>query len=103
MEDSYFEALQSLSASYWRLYKSMTLDKPEDFGELKESWHSLLSGTIWNDICAKGSIQITGPAGYGKSALVKPVSHEIKQRSPVVIIDKSQSSYGRTPSSLYDV
>ena len=103
MEDIYFEALQSLSASRWILYESMTLDKPEDFGELKESWVSLLSGLIWKDICAKGAIQVTGPAGYGKSALVKLISLEIKQRSPVITIDNFLSSYGRTRPSLYDV
>lgn len=44
MEDFYFEALQSLSPSRWILYETKTMDKPEDFGELRESWRPLLSG-----------------------------------------------------------
>ena len=103
IEDSYFEALQSLSPSRWILYESTTLDKPEDFGELTESFRSLLSGIIWKDIYAKGSIQVTGPAGYGKSALVKFISNEIKQRSSVVIVNNCLSSYGGTAPRLYDL
>ena len=103
IEDSYFEALQSLSPSRWILYESMTLDKPEDFGELNKIWRPFLDRMAWKHIYAKGSIQVTGPAGYGKSALVKLISQEIMQSSLVVIIDYFLCLYRRSPPSLYDV
>ena len=103
IEDSYFDALQSVSPSRWILYESMTLNKPEDFGELNKIWRPFLDRMAWKHTYAKGSIQVTGPAGYGKSALVKLILQEIMQRSPVVIIDYFLCSYGRSPPSLYDV
>jgi hypothetical protein len=78
INDSYFEALQTLSPSRWILYETRTLDKPDDFSDLKEMYRSLLKGIAWKDVRAKGgSIQVTGPAGYGKSALVKLISQEM--------------------------
>lgn len=101
--DSYLEALQSLSPSRWIICETKTLDKPDDFSELREVYRSLLSGITWKEIHTMGSIQITGPAGYGKSALVKFISHQIRQRSSIIVIDNLLSSSKRRSPSLYGV
>lgn len=101
--DSYLEALQSLSPSRWIICETRTLDKPDDFSELREVYRSLLSGIAWKEIHTMGSIQITGPSGYGKSALVKLISHQIRQRSSVVVIDNLLSSSERRSPTLYGV
>ena len=101
--DSYLEALQSLSPSRWIICETRTLDKPDDFSELREVYRSLLSGIAWKEIHTMGSIQITGPAGYGKSALVKVISHQIRQRSSVIVVDNLLSSFERRSPTLYGV
>ena len=79
------------------------MDKTGNLSEFKEIWHSLLNGIVWKDVCAGSSIQVTGPAGHGKSALVKLISQEIRQRSPVVVIDYFPNSLQRGPPTLYGV
>ena len=74
MENSYFEALQSLSPSRWILYESMTSDQAEGSGVFNRIWRPFVDGMAWKQICANSSIQITGPARYGKSAPVKLIS-----------------------------
>lgn len=103
MNDTYFEALQTLSSSRWILYENRTLDKPDDFSDLQEIYRSLLESIAWKDSREHGSIQVTGPAGSGKSALVKLISQVIRQRSSVVVLDYLLSSSERTPPTLYDV
>lgn len=103
MNDTYLEALQTLSSSRWILYENRTLDKPDDFSDLQEIYRSLLESIVWNDVPRNGSIQVTGPAGYGKSAFVKLISQVIRRRSSVVVLDNFLSSSERTPPTLYDV
>ena len=103
IHDIYFEALQSLSPSRWILYEHRTLDKPHDLSELKEIYRSLLSDINWKEVCENGSIQVTGPARYGKSSLVKLMSQDLRQRSSVVVIDNFLSSCERLRPTLYGV
>ena len=92
-----------LSSSRWIIYENRTLDKPDDFSELKEIYRSLLSGIAGEDARAKGSIQVTGPAGYAKSTVVEFLSQEMRQRSSVVIIENFLSSSEIPPPTLYAV
>ncbi len=103
IHDIYFEALQSLSPSRWILYEHRTLDEPHDLSELKEIYRSLLSDISSKEVCENGSIQVTGPAGYGKSSLVKLLSQDIRQRSSVVVIENFLGSCERLRPTLYGV
>lgn len=103
MNGTYLEALQTLSSSRWILYENRTLDKPDDFSGLQKIYRSLLDGIVWNDVRKNGSIQVTGPTGYGKSALVKLISQVIRRKSSVVVLDNFLSSSERTPPTLYHV
>lgn len=103
IDDTYFEALQTLSSSRWILYENRTLEKPADFSDLHEIYGLLLDSIAWKDVLKNGSIQVTGPAGSGKSALVKLITQEIRQSSSVVILDNFLNSSEGTPPTLYDV
>ena len=103
IHDIYLEALQSLSPSRWSLYETKTLEQPRDFSGLRQTYRSLLSGINWKQVCANGSIQVTGPTGCGKSSLWKLLTQEISQKSPLVVIENFLSSSGRLQRNLYGV
>lgn len=100
VNDTYFEALQAFSPSRWILHETRTLDNPDDFNDLKEIYASLVRRLSLKDLRG-GSIQVIGPAGYGKSALVKLISQKITQESSVVAIDNFANSFRGSPRSLY--
>ena len=103
VDASYLEALQLLSPSRWIIYGNRILDKPDEFSELEEIYRPLLSGIAGKNTRAKGSIQVTGPAGYGKSTFVKFLSQEVMQRSSVVIVENILSSSEIPLPTLYAV
>lgn len=103
INNTYFEALQSLSPSRWILYETtISLDRPDDFNDQRQIYRSLLRHARLKKIRG-GSIQVTAPAGYGKSALMKLVSQKLRQESSIVIIDNFINSSESQTKSLYGV
>ena len=99
---TYFEALQSLSHSRWVIYETRTLHNSRELNDETEIYHSLLSRVHLKGVRG-GSIQITGPEGHGKSALIKLVSQKLKQESSVLIVENIPNPLRRGPISLYGI
>lgn len=89
LKKTYFEALQMLSKSRYILHQAMALERYEDFIMLKDIYGSLLRGVASKAVRDTGAIQVIGPARYGKSALLKVIVQEIRQKSSVIVLDSS--------------
>ena len=102
LNDPYFKTLQLLSTSRWTLYESRTVDRFDDFVALKDTYGSLLNDIASQRVRDTGSIQVTAPPRYGKSALLKLIAQEIRQKSSVLVIENSLPSPEQQPS-LYSL
>ncbi|KAK7402650.1 hypothetical protein QQX98_011596 [Neonectria punicea] len=102
MMDAYFETLQCVSPSRWILYEPRVFDKSDEYYDMRDIYCSLFQDIPFRNIRG-GSIQVTGPSGHGKSAIVKLLSQKISRASSVVIIENALGSVGRYPWSLYGV
>lgn len=100
IKKTYFEALQVLSTSHHILHQPMALERYEDFIMLKDIYGSLLRGIASKSVRDTGAIQVIGPARYGKSALLKVIVQEIRQKSSVIVLDSSlaPSEVEKTPT-----
>ena len=98
MNNTYFEVLQTLSKSHWILHETRTLERYEDFITLKDIYGSLLRDVTSRHVLDTRSIQVIGPAGYGKSALLKLIVQEIKQKSSAIVLDSYVAPSGEAPT-----
>ena len=108
--DDYLHVLQMLSPSSRMLHEAWALGESDDIFAPNAMDLELLKRTALKDVHAKGSVQITGRPGYGKSTFVKLIIQMIEQRSsPVVIsnfLDSSRrllTSYGVCVSFLRQI
>lgn len=82
----YLNILQVLAPSQWALGEMKTLDTPEEFNDLQKIYASSISHISWKNFKG-GSIQVTGPIGHGRSAVMKLLLQNIIQESRVVVIN----------------
>ena len=91
-----------LSPSHWIvIYETRTLDKADDFNDLKETYGSLLKAVDWKDLPTRSSIQVIGPEAHGKSILVKFISQDFTRKSPIIVIDNFLDSFGNSWPTSY--
>ncbi|KAM0451418.1 hypothetical protein ACHAO4_006093 [Trichoderma viride] len=97
----YLDALRVLAPSQWTLDEMKTLDRQEDYNELQEICASLINHISFKNVRG-GSIQVTGPIGQDKSAVMKILLQKIIQTSPVVVVNFTGQN--RMPmKSQYDI
>lgn len=99
---TYFDALQSLSSSPYILFDTSTFDSPNDSVEVQEIYSKILRDISLERVRGK-SVQVTGRAGTGRSALVKLIAQKIRQESSVVVIDGFTTLSDKRPGSLYRI
>ncbi|SPN98681.1 uncharacterized protein DNG_01725 [Cephalotrichum gorgonifer] len=75
---------------------------PRQFDNLRSIYHTLTSSVSLKSMRG-GSVQVIGTAGLGKSALVKLISQDIMQESPVVIIENFNNPPDQPTRNLYSV
>ncbi|KAI1119745.1 ankyrin repeat-containing domain protein [Nemania abortiva] len=86
INETYFRLLQTLSPSRRFLYESRTFDRSDNLNDIGQVYRSLLHQVMLEDVRG-GSIQVTGPSGHGRSALVKLIAQQLRRDSPVLIVD----------------
>lgn len=83
------------------MHDAIALEEPDEYSRLKgvygpllrnKSWHQ------WHDTKIQSIIQITGPAGCGKSVLVKLICSGMKQMSSMVVITSFPTRYEEHPT-----
>lgn len=102
IHDAYFEVLQSLSPSSWIIREPLVIEKPNEFHDIHEMYLPLLHGLDLEDVRG-GSVQVTGPAGSGRSAVLKHVAQCMGQQSSVVVLENFPASAAAKLSGLYPV
>ncbi|KAL7897256.1 ankyrin repeat-containing domain protein [Trichoderma sp. TUCIM 5745] len=99
---AYFGILQVLSSSRWILYEPKVLERPEEFYSLQEIYGSVVQKISFKTIRG-GSLEIIGPTGSGKSAVIKLLLQSMTQKSSLTVINNFMDSSGAPSGSLYSI
>ncbi|KAF7595447.1 hypothetical protein BBP40_006069 [Aspergillus hancockii] len=91
------------SPSHWMLYGIRTLGKSNYISGLEESVAPFLGRSKQNERHMGASIQVTGPPGHGKSAVVKFIAQEVRQGSPAVPVEHFLAGSISNPPTIYGV
>jgi hypothetical protein len=97
----YMETLKVFSSSHMMLYGTRSLEKPDYISDFEESFIPFQKRLRKNEGHMGGSIQVLGPPGYGKSAVVKLISQEVRKGSPAVLVEYSLTNSISDPPTMY--